>query len=124
MNLDLLFFIIVVRISPIAYITPNGNTNVVLSTDFPDMSIVAIKTIPMSVVAVPVSVSYAVVDEGSVFIFTELADELRLQGCKSKTKRQSSLLLSNRRTHENSRRIFSMTSGKVQQPSTCHLEEC
>lgn len=85
-----------------------------LSTDFPDMSIVAIETIPMSVVAVPVSVSYAVVDEGSVFIFTELADKLRLQGCKSKTKHRSTLVLSTTCTQNNSRKILSMKSGKVQ----------
>lgn len=47
-----------------------------LSTDFRDMSIVAIETIPVSVVAIPVSVSYPVVDEGSVFIFAKLADKL------------------------------------------------
>lgn len=85
-NLDLLF-IMVVLIRPISYITINSNTDVVLSTDFLDVSTVAIETIPVSVVAIPVSVvaipvsvSYAVVDEGSVFIFAELADKLRLQG--------------------------------------------
>lgn len=83
-NLNFLF-IIVVLISLITYITTNSNTNVALSTGFLHMSIVAIVTTTMSIVAVPVSVSYAVVDQGSVFILAELADKLRLQSCKSKT---------------------------------------
>lgn len=71
-----ILFIIVVLIRPVTYITINSKRDVVLSTDFRDMSIVAIETIPVSVVAIPVSVSYPVVDEGSVFIFAKLADKL------------------------------------------------
>lgn len=117
--IDLNFlFIIVVLISPIPYITTNSNTNVVLSAGVPDMSVVAIETIPMSVVAVPVSISYAVVDEGSVFIFTELADKLRLQSCNSITKHESIF----KYTQQSKDSFDLIQEGAT--PSTCHLVEC
>lgn len=43
------------------------------------MSIVSINTMPMAIFAIPVSICNAIVNEGAIFIFTELADELRLQ---------------------------------------------
>lgn len=36
-------------------------------------------TVPMSTVAIPVSICYVVVNQGSIFILTELADQFRFQ---------------------------------------------
>lgn len=74
-----LLFISAVLIRPITFITITSDNVVVVSTDFLDMPIVAIETIPVAIVAIPVSVCYAIVDEGAVFIFAELAHKLRLQ---------------------------------------------
>lgn len=43
------------------------------------LATVATDIIPMPIVAVPVSVCYVVVNQGSVFILTELADQFRFQ---------------------------------------------
>lgn len=48
------------------------------------MSTVSINTMPMAIVTIPVSICNAIVNEGAIFIFTELVDELRLQCLKKK----------------------------------------
>ncbi len=54
----------------------------VVSISILSMSIVSIVTMP--VVAVPVSICNVIVNKGAIFIFTELADEFRLQSWKRK----------------------------------------
>lgn len=84
--LDLLLITVVVLGLLIPFITMTSLAIVIMSADFLFMSIVAVESIPMAVVAIPVSVRYAIVNEGTVFIFAELADQLRLQCWKSKTR--------------------------------------
>lgn len=43
------------------------------------LDIIITDIVPMTIVDVPVSICYVVVNQGSVFILTELADQFRLQ---------------------------------------------
>ncbi len=51
----------------------------IISIGILSVSIVSINTMPVPIVAVPVSICYAIVNKGAIFIFTELANEFRLQ---------------------------------------------
>lgn len=81
--LDLLFEILTLFSIPISIVSITINITIIakaiISIGILSMSIVSINTMPMAIVAVPVSICNVIVNEGAIFIFTELAGKFRLQ---------------------------------------------
>lgn len=71
--LDLLLFVVTIPV-----VTMNVKAVAVMVAII-SMSIVATHGIPVPTVAIPESICYVIINEGTIFIFTELTDQFRLK---------------------------------------------